>query len=393
MKIQTLFLLLLFIIAGCQSNDRQSNTEGIPIIDLSKNHPEKKIILQDIADVEYVPLETTDDVLLSQLSILSYVSDKYIIIHDLMQYNIYVFSRNGKIISYLNRKGQGPQEYVSISGPGVIFDEKNEEIFVLNFPSYRFLVYSIYGEYKRTLHYSENLRGIFAHNFNDEALLIYNNDRLVLTENYSETPFLLISKKDGSVISNINIRLPIRYSNRTVVPFESGGQVWTTADYIPTRYNWFDGEDFILSDISSDTIYRITKLRNLTPILVRNPSVQSSDPPIVWSTLLTTDKFIILQKTILDFVSNKEYETLIYEFNTGKTSKVSFVNADLGGQEFHLYVIGVGVDVPKNMHAAVIYTKYMKNYYEEKQKKGELRGDEKIPDEEDNPFVMIVKFK
>jgi hypothetical protein len=52
------------------------------VFDFSKNYSQKKLRLQDMADFEYVPLETTDDVLLGGSSELSAVSDKYILVHE-----------------------------------------------------------------------------------------------------------------------------------------------------------------------------------------------------------------------------------------------------------------------------------------------------------------------
>jgi len=392
MKSKALFLLLSIIMMGCQFNSQQSEIGDLPVIDLSKSYPEKKISLRNIADIEYVPLEITNDVLLGPNSILTYVSDKYIVVFDLLQDEIFVFNRKGKIVSHFSRKGQSGQEYTGISG--IVFDEKNEEIFVSDVSTYRFLVYSINGEYKRTLHYSKKLMFIYAYNFDDETMLIYNNDRGVINENYSETPFVLISKKDGSIVSNIDIRLPVRYPNRALEAIDMGGQKGTTAVNIYTPYNIYGCKDYILSDISSDTIYRLAKNRVVTPMLVRTPSVHSSTPPTVWSTLLTTDKFIVLYKTVLDFTAKKKEEntseTLMYEFETGQTSKVTFLNE---GWEWFPPVVVIGVDVRENMFAGMLSSIVLKKYYKKLQMRGELDENVKMPDEDDNPAVMIVKFK
>ncbi|MDR1407115.1 MAG: 6-bladed beta-propeller, partial [Tannerella sp.] len=80
MKLKNLILLTSFFLTGSQVTSPQSKTGGLPVIDISKKYPDKKIRLQDIADIEYVPLETTDDVLLSDKAVLSYVSDKYMLV-------------------------------------------------------------------------------------------------------------------------------------------------------------------------------------------------------------------------------------------------------------------------------------------------------------------------
>ena len=67
-------------------------------VDLSKNYPLEKLRLQDMASVEYVPLETTDDILLSGNAALSAVGEKYILVHEHQLGDIYLFDRHtGKL--------------------------------------------------------------------------------------------------------------------------------------------------------------------------------------------------------------------------------------------------------------------------------------------------------
>lgn len=51
--------ILLTSMAGCGGNKQP--VVDLVTVDVSANYPEKKLILQDIMDVEYVPLETTDE--------------------------------------------------------------------------------------------------------------------------------------------------------------------------------------------------------------------------------------------------------------------------------------------------------------------------------------------
>jgi hypothetical protein len=49
-----------------------------------------------------------------------------------------------------------------------------------------------------------------------------------------------------------------------------------------------------IADISSDTIFKFTKERDLVPFAVLTSSVHATEPRKVWTSLLTTDKFILL---------------------------------------------------------------------------------------------------
>ena len=59
MKVNLISVVLLFALAGC-GKDKQS-TDELVTINVSKDYPEKELILQDIMDVEYIALETTDE--------------------------------------------------------------------------------------------------------------------------------------------------------------------------------------------------------------------------------------------------------------------------------------------------------------------------------------------
>ena len=162
MKIKNLVLLTLFFLMGSQVMSSQSKKGNLPVIDFSKNYPTKDIRLQDIADMEYIPLETTDDVLLSDKAVLSSVTDKYILVYEPLQGDIFVFNRTGKIYAHFNHKGQSGQEYPWIRY--AIFDERNGEIFVCN---QSIQVYSLNGKYKRTLKINTLQNESAVYNFDD----------------------------------------------------------------------------------------------------------------------------------------------------------------------------------------------------------------------------------
>ncbi len=50
--------ILLVVLAGCGENKQLH--DDLITVDLSKSYPKKELILQDLMDVEYIALETTD---------------------------------------------------------------------------------------------------------------------------------------------------------------------------------------------------------------------------------------------------------------------------------------------------------------------------------------------
>jgi hypothetical protein len=365
---------------------------NLHVIDISKIHPKKEIILQNVAEIEYIPLETTDEILLSGLCQLAYLSEKYIVVWEPKLFEVFIFDRNGRIRSHFNHKGQGDKEYTIMRN--VIFDEQNEEIFVFNVNS--ILVYNLNGEYKRTLKYSNDFSRIDAYNFDNDSFLIYDNSNMFFST-YNKKPYMIMSKKDGSIVSTLDIFLPVRYYNGSYYEVEANGQNMTMSLYIDASNNRYYGKNLLLADISSDTIYLLSKNKELTPLIVRKPSVHSAEPRTVLTHQFSTDKFIFLYKIILDFdaaqngrsITNKE---LIYEFANREISEVSFVNDDYPSLPWWGAVIQFP-ETPHNVTASLIPTYHLKKVSKENKLKGELKKMVATLNEEDNPVLMIVKFK
>lgn len=389
MKTKNIILLASLFLIGNQGICSQSNTGNLPIIDFSKNYPQKEIRLQDIADIEYIPLETTDDILLSDEAKLSYVSDKYILVHEPRKGDIFLFNRNGKIHSHFNHRGQSGQEYLWLGGGGTIMDEKAGEIYVC---SQVIQVYSLGGEYKRTLKINTIENEVDVFDFDDEALLIYCDVNVdpYIKSNTKERPYCLISKKDGSLISVLDIYLPKRYSTRMHKTLENN--MYTIVSlYMP--YSLYYGGDFVIADISTDTLYMLNQNKLLTPLAVREPSVHTpAEPRIVWKTKLTTDKFIILDYITLDFSPTKgrrRNAELMYDFKNGEISRVTFL--DDVGRRGRWFITSPAI--AKNKTADMIQTQDIIDRYRLKHLKGDVAKLASTLDEEDNPVVRIIKFK
>lgn len=364
----------------------QFQTNSLPIMDISKRYPSKEKILQDIADIEYIALETTDDILLSGRPMLSAISDKYILIHETLG-DIFLFDRKGKIYSHFNHKGPSNQEYAWIGSSGTILDEKNEEIFVC---AQSIQVYSLKGEYKRTLHLNTMDNELKVFNFDDDALLVYNG---VIVDpahhgKFKKNPYSLISKKDGSLICVLDIHLPNRYSNRAI-KIENNKPKNILLYYTHSTYY---GPDFLIADISCDTLYLLTRNKKIIPILTRQPSVhQPSEPKVVWTTFLTTDKFIQIGLLTLDFNSKgSKIPVLTYELETGEISKISILDNEYNREKWNPDMFPA---IAKNMSAELYQASSIKERLHKNMLQGDFKEIAKSIDENDNPTIRIIKFK
>lgn len=387
---KNVILLVFIFFQGSQVISSQSRKVNLPVFDISKNYPQKKLILQDIADIEYVPLETTDDVLLSGGVVLSYISDKYILLHEPTLGDVFVFDRMGRLYSHFNHLGQSGFEYQWIN-TGVILDEKNEEIYVC---SQVIQVYSLRGTYKRTLKINtfENEMNIF--NFDDKSLLIYYDVNIEPGHEHKtkKDPYRLVSKKDGSLISVLNIHLPKRYSNAIPIIEKSG---WHAIKYFYPR-NPYYGQDLMIADISSDTLFLVSPSKGVTPILTRKPSVHAVDPKNVWTIYATTDKFIIIGMILLDFNSKGgRIPLFMYEYETGEISKVLISDSELETNPLGSGRWGPNASpaITKNRVAELFQASSILEAFNGKRLKGNGEKIAKKLVEDDNPVIRIAKFK
>ena len=389
MKTKVFFLVCMILLAGSQG--MQSQSGSLPVVDLSKNYPLEKLRLQDMASVEYVPLETTDDILLSGNAALSAVGEKYILVHEHQLGDIYLFDRHtGKLKFHFNHKGQSGMEYTWIKN-GTILDEKAEEIYVC---SQYIQVYSLEGKYKRTLKINCFDHDMSILNYDDQSLLIY--DDIVIEpgreKETTHTPYRFISKKDGSPMGTLDIYFPQR------VPLaiaQQEGNMWRPYKFsYPSNARF--GDDLMLMNVSSDTLYKLSPQKRLTPIFTRTPSVYASKPRNVWTPLLTTDKFMLFGTFILDFNTTgcKGIE-FMYDFKTGQVKKVSIMDQELnygirGPREWDS---GSGTAIAKNKSAEFVSAPAMLEAYQKKRLKGNGNEVAKNLLEDDNQVVRILTFK
>lgn len=198
------FLNLLFFtgigLGSCNQADKDSK---YITVNVNENYPEKELVLQDFMDVEYIPLETTDE-FITQGTVLS-IGDKYILIKNYVNDgNIYVFDRKtGKGIRKINRKGQGGEEYAFIVSAAL--DEDNEEIFVNS--TKKILVYDLSGNFKRSFNTADDADYMDVFNYDKNNLICYDMTVYYRDGEEKEKEFYhsIISKQDGSVTRGISI--------------------------------------------------------------------------------------------------------------------------------------------------------------------------------------------
>jgi len=208
-----LIILLLVVMAGCGDGYRQStvirSSDDLITVDVTRNYPKKELILQDFMDVQYIPLETTDE-FLTQGDVLAVGNEVIVIRNNTREGDIFMYDKNGKGIRKINRRGQSGEEYSSIIG--IVLDEDNSEIFV---HESKILVYDLNGNFKRSFKYRNDYMFTRFYNYDRDHLFAF--DATIEDEGFKKrlAYHVIISKQDGNIIREIAI--PYKEKKATVV--------------------------------------------------------------------------------------------------------------------------------------------------------------------------------
>lgn len=136
--------LSLLVLASCSGKNADSGSSELPHIDWSASIDKQTIDLNDYADFEYIPLETTDE------SVFAYawgfgLNDSLVVLSDFMGKRFLVFDREGKFIRTIDHSGGGPGEYPYMSS--AVVDMDNGELYV-TVGNKNILTYDLEGNFK-----------------------------------------------------------------------------------------------------------------------------------------------------------------------------------------------------------------------------------------------------
>ena len=382
-RVNSILAIILFLMTGC-GGTKQSNDDFITI-DVTKSYPKKELILQDFMDVEYIALETSRDFLCQGL-VQAIGKDMIIVRNSVNDGDIFIFDRNGKGLRKINRMGRGGEEYLSIYG--FVLDEKNKEMFVMDYSS-RIMVYDLYGIFRRSLKQVEGREYGGIYNFDDESIIC--SDFYYDGETKDNSSFFIISKQDGSIIKDIHI--PFEQRKSTIMIQIAGDNAIAVPiqkfPIIPYQDSW------ILTEPSSDTIFKFTSDFILTPFWVRTPTVQSMNPEIFLFPEILTDRYYFMKtvKKEFDFSTGRGFpEThLVYEKQEKTINECIVYNNDFSTKrpiEMSQRPLNNEIIFWQKLEADDLF-----DAYKEGQLKGKLKEIAAGLKEEDNPVIMLVKYK
>ena len=133
MKYSTYILVLLSIlVASCGKENKDNNSvDNVETISFQKHYQEKIPFSFFVDTIELIPLETTDDNLIGEVNRIICKNNRYYIRSTNGHQNgkIFVFDQQGNYLWKLDRRGEGPEEYINLED----FAIQNEKIYAASF--------------------------------------------------------------------------------------------------------------------------------------------------------------------------------------------------------------------------------------------------------------------
>ncbi len=394
-RLKSVLATILILITGCE-NSYQRGADDLIIVDVTANYPKKEVILQDILDVEYIPLETNDD-FVTQGYLRAISNDHVVSRNYLGDGDIYIFDiNNGKGLKKINRKGSGAEEYINITD--MLLEEETNQLLLSDIAGNKIIWYDLDGNFIHSFGMDKEImyRGIY--NFDPENFIAFNAGRpsqIPDEEPEKIQSFLIISKQDGHLDREIEFVFDKKKS-MFLIGFDpvtrnpiGGAFMEAYTPVVPYQGN------FILTELSSDTIFSYSTDHQLTPWVVRTPSIQTMDPEVYLLPTVLTDRYYFMLKLekIWDFENGKGFPVvnIMYDRDEKALYECHVYNRDFTDKRLIEMRYKFGND--KVAFLQVLEAPVLMEAYEEGKLTGRLKEIAANMDEESNPVLLLGKRK
>lgn len=214
------------LLGGCRERTHHNSNQLASIVEFMEARTCEPFA-DAIASVDLIPIEMDDQHLLGD-NVHIYLLPEGFLLADKQNAKLYRYSRYGRFVNAIGRRGNGPGEFNRIGDVQVLGDH----IHVYDDPG-RELVFSMNGE---LLENNKRELGIHAYRTGSGILSYYGYSgqkeyRLVYQEENREFYYLELDSK----------LLPLTLDSEVFSPSVDGGVVFTDS-YSPTIYKYLDGE-------------------------------------------------------------------------------------------------------------------------------------------------------
>ena len=409
MKMITLILTLALVITGCTFTSETKQSQ-LPVIDVNKEYPLKRIDIHEIADVEYIPLETTDSSML-QVDVSISITDNCIMVSDILQHIVVFFDRKGKYLHTVNRYGRGPGEYVASVETDI--DGNKKELYIWDLHNFKLFTYTWNGTNIATHGYAPSYSFEFMKNYDENYLIAYNDiywpSPIKKYERKADPcPYYLISKKDGKLKRLDKRLMPKEWVHPIFNVIKGQNGYYTRAEHFKMPHIIDSGDDFLLTENSLDTLYNY-KNHQLEPVFVRAPSASTMETPKLIYPCVFNEFYFIFRILPMDYEIGLKHDfdsrmmpAYILDRRTNEICRLELYDSLLDPELKIQSKRGIITAFPENTEISIknknhAASRYQTSILVEKYKEGKLKG--KLKEiasklkEDDNNVVAIFKFK
>lgn len=404
MKIVCIVCAFCFLLLGCKEREAKVITVPengqvkvkserlaelkLPIeVNPLGKYEKKTLMLEEIADVEYIPLETSKDVLLSGMLNGICMSDSLIVIKN-QEGSMYVFGRNGRLISWFNHTGRGPAEYQNVLKFTVDFDAG--EIYIYDYMlRYKVYVYTMNGDFKRSFNVPALLWVLDFTDYDENHLLAYTRISVDAMKSHKGSfhPYYLMSKQDGT-FNQLDIEVPEMKDGNLYIPYKVGNQNRGRMRGFKRSPIIRNGNNFYISDFASDTIYSFND-RVLKPFLVCKPSLQGLENSRFFGMSAKTTRYTFLCLSRM----NEKTMTFTRNFIGIDHETGEIFEPDFQGNDFVEDIENYFCNLLPEYTVVSIPGLLLTDFYQKGKLSGKLKEIASGLKEDSNPVLMLIKFR
>ncbi len=411
-----IIFLNIFTIGGCSSKQRVDEVSSsadstsvvskyadsiivipaddtLPFIDLAKRYPLKKIDLGEIADIQYVSLETTDKSLINfpmRIAIREGVITCYN--YTDQDQEILIFNGDGTYFTKVSRTGAGPHEYRYIINSSVDFD--NQLVYILDgtLPR-RIKVYDFDGYMQREFTVADSPDISQMYLFDKDRLIVFCDPQgsMANKDKVGSHPYRFIDTTTGQT-TPVDIEIPNPGSNSIRTYSDDHIRVSSFTMLPMLKSN----NEVILSDYVHPIVYR-KKGEHLYPLLKkpeRNGSI-GTNRELMSVIKAISDNYILFyvvekhEDKKNGLVSPENGREVLFNRHTNEICEVDFINPDTGRKDLFLE----DTDLPANKVVSIYSSELIDYLLEKGLLKGDLKKIAEKMDPEDNPVLAIITLK
>lgn len=115
--IEVVFLIVILLITSCQGINDSNIKSDIGTVSFYENFSEKIPFSSFVDTIEIIPLETTDENMIGEITRIIFSDEKYYVrsTNGMQNGKLFVFDETGKFIGRIGKNGNGPGEFVDFN--------------------------------------------------------------------------------------------------------------------------------------------------------------------------------------------------------------------------------------------------------------------------------------